>query len=42
MEDDYGEEYWENEPNESCPKCGRDYDDIGYDYQHCKACGWDE
>lgn len=42
MEDDYDEEYWENERNKFCTKCGRDYDDIGYDYQYCKACGWNE
>lgn len=37
----YDEEYWEGEPNQECEKCGRSYDDIGYDYQYCKACGWD-
>ena len=40
-EDYYDEEYWEGEPNQECEKCGRTYDDIGYDYQYCKACGWD-
>ena len=35
------EEYWEEEPNQECEKCGRTYDDIGYDYQYCRACGWD-
>jgi len=24
-----------------CPKCGRPYDEIGHEYQFCKACGWD-
>ena len=33
---------WEDmQPHESCPQCGRDYDDIGFDYQYCKVCGWD-
>lgn len=36
------EEYWEGQPLESCPKCGRWYDDIGYDFQWCHKCGWDE
>ena len=40
-EDYYDEEYYEGEPNDNCEKCGRTYDDIGYDYQYCKACGWD-
>lgn len=42
MEEDYDEEYWENQPNDTCPKCGRDYNDIDYDYQSCSKCGWDE
>jgi len=25
----------------SCPKCGRSYDEIGHDLQYCKVCGWD-
>ncbi len=41
MDDYYDDEYIENEPCTSCPKCGRFYDDIGYDFQYCKACGWD-
>lgn len=41
MEDYYDEEYWEGEPNTECEKCGRTYDDIGYEYQYCKVCGWD-
>lgn len=24
-----------------CPKCGRHYDDIDFDYQSCHKCGWD-
>lgn len=40
-EDYYDEEYYEGEPNENCEKCGRTYDHFGYDYQYCKACGWD-
>ena len=24
-----------------CPKCGRHYDDISYEYQNCYKCGWD-
>lgn len=36
------DEYWEGQPLESCPKCGRWYDDIGYDLQWCHKCGWDE
>jgi len=41
-EDYYDEEYWENQPNDSCPKCGRHYDHIDFDYQACSKCGWDE
>jgi hypothetical protein len=26
---------------DDCPKCGRTYDEIGHEYQYCKACGWD-
>jgi len=37
----FDDEYYENQLYESCPKCGRYYDDIGFDYQYCKACGWD-
>lgn len=35
------DEYFENQPLESCPQCGRDYDDIDFDYQSCSKCGWD-
>ena len=31
----------ENQVYESCPKCGRFYDDIDYDFQSCSKCGWD-
>jgi len=37
----FDEEYWEREPNQWCEKCGRTYDDYGYEYQYCEACGWD-
>ncbi len=30
-----------NQPHEDCPKCGRYYDDIDFDYQSCSKCGWD-
>lgn len=40
-EEDRDREWEEMQPLEICPKCGRDYDDIGFDYQYCKACGWD-
>ena len=41
--DDYYDYYEEEEDfaYSSCPKCGRWYDEIGYDLQYCKACGWD-
>lgn len=42
MEDDYDQEFWDNQPCEDCPKCGRHYDDIDFDYQSCSKCGWDE
>ena len=42
MEDDFDEEYYENQPCESCPKCGRSYDHIDFEYQSCSKCGWDE
>lgn len=35
------DEYFENQPLESCPKCGRSYDDIDFDFQMCSKCGWD-
>lgn len=38
----YDDEYYENQPSESCPKCGRDYDDIDFDFQSCSKCGWNE
>lgn len=41
-EEYYDDEYYENQPHENCPKCGRDYDDIDFDYQSCSKCGWDE
>ena len=31
----------EKELNKNCEKCDRYYDEIGYEYQYCKACGWD-
>lgn len=42
MEEDYDEDYWDGQPNDDCPKCGRNYNDIDYDYQSCSKCGWDE
>lgn len=30
-----------DEPKKNCPKCGRDYDDIDFEYQRCSKCGWD-
>lgn len=39
--EDYDDDYCENQPYESCPKCGRSYDDIDFDYQSCSKCGWD-
>ena len=39
LEDDfYDDEYYENQPHEDCPKCGRHYDDIDFDYQICSHC----
>ena len=32
----------ENEPFHNCPRCGRIYDEIDFDYQSCSKCGWDE
>ena len=37
----YPDEYFEMQPNESCVKCGRGYDEIDFDYQTCSRCGWD-
>ena len=37
----YDEEYYENFPHEDCPRCGRHYDHIDFDYQSCSKCGWD-
>lgn len=38
---DFDDDYYENQPLESCPKCGRGYDDIDFDFQCCSKCGWD-
>lgn len=38
---DYDDDFYENQPYENCPKCGREYDDIDFDYQCCSKCGWD-
>lgn len=38
----YDDDYYEGQHCESCPKCGRDYDDIDFDFQSCSKCGWDE
>jgi len=40
------EDYYDEFDDESvlldtCPKCGRWYDEIGKEYQYCRACGWD-
>ena len=37
-EDENGEEAAYHD----CPKCGRSYDEIDYEYQSCSKCGWDE
>ena len=37
----YDEDYYDNQPYESCPKCGRDYNHIDFDFQTCSKCGWD-
>ena len=37
----YDDEFYEGTPLDDCPKCGRTYDHIGFDYQYCKKCGWD-
>lgn len=41
QEDWYDDEYYEGQPHEDCPKCGRSYDHIDFDYQSCSKCGWD-
>lgn len=38
---DIDDDYNDDEGLLSCPKCGRDYDDIDYDFQACSKCGWD-
>ena len=37
----YDDAYYKGMPSESCPMCGRGYDDIEFDYQWCSKCGWD-
>lgn len=37
----YDDEYYEEQPHEDCPKCGRRYDHIDLYYQSCSKCGWD-
>ena len=45
MTEEEKQEYYEdldlNGACETCPKCGRWYDEIGFDFQWCKACGYD-
>lgn len=36
--DFYNEEI---EAYKECPKCGRSYDELQFDLQYCKVCGWD-
>jgi len=31
IEEYYDEEYWENQPCDMCPRCGRIYDHIDYE-----------
>ena len=40
-EQDLDREWEDMQPHESCPKCGREYDELGFEYQFCKVCGWD-
>lgn len=37
----YDDDYYENQPIESCPCCGRYYNDIDFDFQCCSKCGYD-
>lgn len=37
---DWDDDYGEDDCHTECPKCGRDYDDIDYEYQICSKCGW--
>lgn len=39
--DFYDDDFSELQPLESCPQCGRTYDDIDFDFQSCSKCGWD-
>jgi len=42
FEDDYfNDNFIDNNNFESCPKCGRTYDDADFDFQICHFCGWD-
>jgi ribosomal protein L37E len=41
FDDMYDDDYYDNQPYESCPKCGRAYDHIDFDFQNCSKCGWD-
>lgn len=27
--------------HESCPRCGKDYDEVDYKMQLCNSCDWD-
>lgn len=40
-ESQYYSDLIENFPNESCPRCGNDYDDADFDFQICSRCGFD-
>lgn len=37
----YEDDNTENGFYESCPKCGREYDHIDFDFQLCSYCGHD-
>lgn len=39
--DDEFDDDMEEKAYRDCPKCGRTYDDIDFDFQICGKCGWD-
>jgi len=41
-DDDYYDAEWEEmQPHEDCPRCGRWYGHVDFDFQFCSKCGWD-
>ena len=42
-QEEFNDDWFDDEESAytDCPKCGRTYDEIDYEYQCCSKCGWD-